>query len=95
MYMKNIDIKKLEQQYREGNLEVDMEKLKEYLSEDEDIIIEFKNDQECLEYFNTYDFQNYQSIDEMKEDHIYYGFNVGEKRYFINFEEGFDVYKGI
>ena len=67
-----------------------MEKLKQYLKEDK--ILEFNSDKECMEYFNTYDYQDFTTVEEMKLYQGRFGFNVGEKRYHINYEEALDVW---
>lgn len=73
------------------NPHIDMYKLKEYL--DKDMIMEFESPEECRVYFNTYDYQHFNTVDEMKQYQGEYGFGVGEKWYHINFEEALDVRK--
>ena len=70
-------------------MNINIEKLNKYLKSEE--ILEFDSDEECLEYFNTYDYQNLKSVEEMKTFQGKYGFNVGNKRYHINTEEALDV----
>ena len=67
-----------------------MDKLDDYIKRD--LIIAFSSDEECLEYFNIYDYQNFKSVDEMKEYQGIYGFNVGKKRYYINYDKALDIY---
>lgn len=67
-----------------------MNKFNYYL--EQEIIIEFNSDEECLNFFNTYDYQNFKSVDEMKEYQGIYGFNIGCKRYHINYTEALDIY---
>ena len=74
-------------------MNINIEKLNEYLKTEE--ILEFDSDEECLEYFNTYDYQNLKSVEEMKTFQGKYGFNVGKKRYHINTENALDVYLNI
>ena len=71
--------------------EIDMEKLQSYLKED--MIMEFDSVEECLNYFNTYDGQNFKSTDELKAYQKEYGFSIGEKWYHISFDDALDVYK--
>lgn len=71
-------------------MKINMEKLKQYLKEDK--ILEFNSDKECMEYFNTYDYQDFTTVEEMKLYQGRFGFNVGEKRYHINYEEALDVW---
>lgn len=68
---------------------LNMEKLSEYLKNEE--ILEFDSDEECMNYFNTYDYQNLKSVEEMKSFQGKYGFNIGERRYYINTENALDV----
>ena len=74
-------------------MNINIEKLNKYLKSEE--ILEFDSDEECLEYFNTYDYQNLKSVEEMKTFQDKYGFNIGKKRYHINTEEALDVYLNI
>ena len=60
-------------------MKINQEKLNKYLSEEK--IIEFNSDEECLEYFNTYDYQNFKTVTEMKKFQGEYGFNIGRRRY--------------
>ena len=71
-------------------MKINMEKLAQYLKEDK--ILEFNSDKECMEYFNTYDYQDFTTVEEMKLYQGRFGFNVGEKRYHINYEEALDVW---
>lgn len=71
-------------------MKINMEKLVQYLSEDK--IIEFNSDKECMEYFNTYDYQDFKTVEEMKAYQDRYGFNIGKKRYHINYDEALDVW---
>ena len=71
-------------------MKINMEKLEQYLKEDK--ILEFNSDKECMEYFNTYDYQDFTAVEEMKLYQGRFGFNVGEKRYHINYEEALDVW---
>ena len=74
-------------------MRIDEKKLAQYLQEDK--ILEFNSDKECMEYFNTYDYQNFTTVEEMKQYQGRFGFNIGEKRYHINYEEALDVWEGI
>ena len=74
-------------------MNINIEKLNEYLKSEE--ILEFDSDEECMEYFNTYDYQNFKSVEEMKSFQGEYGFNIGNKRYHINTENALDVYLNI
>lgn len=69
---------------------VNLKKLAYYLKEE--MIIEFENAQAALEYFNTYDYQNLKTIEELKALQGDYGFGYGGKWYHINFDEALDVY---
>lgn len=70
-------------------MNINIEKLNEYLKSEE--ILEFDSDEECMEYFNTYDYQELKSVEEMKSFQGKYGFNIGNKRYHINTEDALDV----
>jgi hypothetical protein len=70
-------------------MNINIEKLNEYLKTEE--ILEFDSDEECMEYFNTYDYQELKSVEEMKSFQGKYGFNIGKKRYHINTEDALDV----
>lgn len=72
---------------------INIEKLNEYLRTEE--ILEFDSDEECMEYFNTYDYQKLKYVEEMKSFQGKYGFNIGKKRYHINTEDALDVYLNI
>ena len=72
-------------------LKINQEKLNKYLSEEK--IIEFNSDEECLEYFNTYDYQNFKTVTEMKKFQGEYGFNIGNRRFHINYDEALDVWE--
>lgn len=74
-------------------MNINIEKLNEYLKSEE--ILEFDSDEECMEYFNTYDYQELKSVEEMKSYQGEYGFNIGKKRYHINTENALDVYLNI
>lgn len=74
-------------------MNINIEKLNEYLKSEE--ILEFDSDEECMEYFNTYDYQELKSVEEMKSFQGEYGFNIGKKRYHINTENALDVYLNI
>lgn len=72
-------------------MRINMQKLEQYVKEEK--IMEFDSDKECLEYFNTYDYQDFASVEEMKAYQGQYGFNIGEKRYHVNYEEALDVWE--
>ena len=72
-------------------MEINIEKLTQYVADGS--ILEFESDQACLEYFNKHDFQNLKSIKEMNDMQGIYGFNLGEKRYHIDYNYALDVYK--
>lgn len=69
------------------------DKLKQYLEEEK--ILEFASDEECMNYFNTYDYQNFRTVAEMKEYQGKYGFNIGTKRYHINCDEALDIWENM
>lgn len=71
--------------------QINAEKLKAYI--ENDMITEFDSAEECLEYFNTYDFQNFQSVEELKRYQDKYGFGYGGKWYHISYDEALDVYE--
>ena len=73
-------------------MKINMEKLAQYLKEDK--ILEFNSDKECMEYFNTYDYQDFKTVEEMKIYQDKYGFNIGKKRYHVNYDEALDVWDG-
>ena len=70
-------------------MNINIEKLNKYIKSEE--ILEFDSDEECMEYFNTYDYQDLKSVEEMKLFQGKYGFNIGKKRYHINTEEALYV----
>ena len=74
----------------ERKVAVRMKKLEQYIKEEK--IMEFDSDIECMNWFNDYDFQNFKTIEDMKEYQEYFGFNIGEKRYHILYDEALDVY---
>lgn len=88
-----IDDKDTQEEIREiiYNYEIKFEqKIKDYLKVE--LILEFESDEECMNYFNIYDYQNFKSVEEMKIYQDEYGFNWGKKRYHIDFEEALDIY---
>lgn len=74
-------------------MNINIEKLNKYLNTEE--VLEFDSDKECIEYFNTYDYQDLKTVEEMKSFQGKYGFNIGKKRYHINTENALDVYSNI
>lgn len=74
-------------------MNINIEKLNEYLKLEE--ILEFNSDEECMKYFNTYDYQDLKSVEEMISFQGKYGFNIGKRRYHINTEKALDVYLNI
>lgn len=74
-------------------MNINIEKLNKYLKSEE--ILEFDSDEECMKYFNIYDYQNLKSVEEMESFQGKYGFNIGKKRYHINTENALDVYLNI
>lgn len=72
-------------------MQFNMEKLTEYLEDGE--ILEFESDQECMKWFNVYDYQNFITVEEMKDYQGIYGFNIGKKRYHIGTDDALDVYR--
>lgn len=73
-----------------GDMKINMEKLLQHVAEG--CILEFGSDLACMEWFNTYDYQNFKTVEEMKAYQERYGFNVGKKRYHILTEDALDVY---
>lgn len=72
-------------------MQINLEKLKTYL--EDEMIIEFASPEACMEYFNTYDGQDFKSVDEMKDFQAEYGFGVDGKWYHINFDEALDIWE--
>ena len=72
-------------------MKINMEKLMQYIADES--ILEFESDQACLKYFNTYDFKDFKTVEEMKVFQGEYGFNIGEKRYHIDYDYALDVYE--
>lgn len=70
--------------------QINRETLKEHL--ENELILEFASPEECLNYFNTYDGQHFQSVEEMKIYQGSYGFSLDEKWYHISFDEALDVW---
>ena len=54
-------------------------------------LLEFDTPEDCLKYFNTYDCQNFKTVDEMKQYQDKYGFGYNGKWYHINIEEALDI----
>ena len=71
-------------------MNIHTDKLRNYLTEN--MILEFSGPEECLEYFNTYDGQQFASVEEMKAYQGKYGFGIKEKWYHISFDEALDVW---
>lgn len=72
-----------------SDVAINTDKLEEYL--EEEMILEFESDTQCMEYFNTYDGQNFASVEELKEYQGEYGFGIDGKWYHISFDEALDV----
>lgn len=66
-------------------LKLDAQTIKQYV--DEELILEFDSEEEAMEYFNIYDYQNFKSVDEMKEYQGEYGFGFNGKWYHINYDD--------
>lgn len=73
--------------------QINMEKLLQYVAEGS--ILEFESDQACMEWFNTYDYQNFNTVEEMKIYQDRYGFNIEKKRYHILTDKSLNVYKKV
>ena len=54
-------------------------------------LLEFDTPEDCMKYFNTYDCQNFKTVEEMKEYQDKYGFGYNGKWYHINIEEALDI----
>lgn len=54
-------------------------------------LLEFNSPEECMRYFNTYDYQNFKTVEEMKEYQGKYGFGFNGKWYHINVEDALDI----
>lgn len=74
-----------------GERQINREKLAEYLAEE--MIVEFESEEECKDYFNTYDGQNFETVADMKKYQGAYGFGLDGKWYHISFEEALDVWE--
>ena len=69
-------------------MNINIEKLNEYLKSEE--ILEFDSDEECMNYFNTYEYCNFKSVEAMKSFQDKYGFSIGKRRYHINTENALE-----
>jgi hypothetical protein len=76
-----------------NDMRIDAEKLLQYVVDG--IILEFNSDEECMKWFNTYDAQDFKSIEEMKECQGKLGFNIGAKRYHILHDFAKDVFEEL
>lgn len=65
------------------------EKIKRYI--EKEYLLEFNSPEECLKFFNTYDYQNFKSVDEMKAYQGKYGFSYNGKYYHICVDAALDV----
>lgn len=54
-------------------------------------LLEFNSPEECMKYFNTYDCQNFKTVEEMKEYQGKYGFGFNGKWYHINIDDALDI----
>lgn len=70
---------------------INREKLIGYL--EDEMILEFDSEEACMKYFNTYDSQDFKSVDEMKAYQSEYGFGLFGKWYHVSFEEALDVWE--
>ncbi len=68
---------------------IDVNKLQKYLNEE--MILEFESADECMNYFNLYDGQDFKNVEEMKKYQDEYGFGLNGKWYHISFDEALDV----
>ena len=65
------------------------EKIKSYV--EREFLLEFNTPEECMKYFNTYDYQDFKTVEEMKEYQGKYGFSYNGKWYHINIEDALDI----
>lgn len=70
--------------------QINHKKLQSYL--ENELIMEFSSPEECLAYFNTYDGQKFETVEEMKAYQGSYGFGLNRKWYHISFNEALDVW---
>lgn len=69
---------------------VDLDKLQYYV--ENNLVTRFDSEQEALEYFNTYDYQNFKTIDDMLYYEGHYGLTIDGVHYHIDYDEALDVY---
>ena len=69
---------------------INLEKLCAYLQEDK--ILEFDSDKDCMAYFKRYDYKALDSVEELNEYQGNYGFNIFEKRYHVLYDDALDVW---
>lgn len=72
---------------------INREKLKQYL--EDEMILEFPSADDCMDYFNSYDHQNFQSVSEMKRFQGMFGFGLDGKWYHISYREAVDVWEPL
>lgn len=58
----------------------------------QEMIYEFKNKKEALEYLNTYCYMQFKSIEDMEKGLAQYGFSYKRKYYVILYDEALKVY---
>ena len=68
-------------------------KIKSYVGRE--YLLEFDSPEECMRYFNTYDGQNFKTVEEMKKYQDKYGFGYNGKWYHIDFDEGLDILEDL
>lgn len=69
------------------------DKIKSYI--EREYLLEFDSPEECMKYFNTYDYQNFKTVEEMKEYQGKYGFSYNGKWYHINVEDALDILEDL
>lgn len=74
-------------------MKIDTVKLLQYVVDG--IILEFDSDEECMKWFNTYDAQNFRTIEEMKAFQGELGFTIGSKRYHILHDFAKNVFENL
>jgi hypothetical protein len=73
--------------------EANAETIKQYV--EDDLILEFDSAEEALNYFNTYDYQKFETVEEMKAYQGEYGFGFNGKWYHINYEYVMEEFKKV
>lgn len=69
------------------------QKINEYIADEQ--IMEFETIEDARQYFNIYDYQNFKTVEELKEYQDEFGFGMNGKWYHIDYLDVLDDLKKL